>query len=67
MDREAVFPGGDKIQHTDIATYKLNWPRDQFSEKGILSLAILGIQSSIISLHLTVFQHFAMPLTNSAF
>ena len=31
--QEAWFPEGDNIQLSDIATYRLNRPRDQFSEK----------------------------------
>ena len=29
---EVWFPGGENIQHTDITTYRLNWPRDQSNE-----------------------------------
>ena len=33
VHQEAVFPGGDNIQQTYIATYRLNRPRSRFSVK----------------------------------
>ena len=30
--REAWFPGVGDIQQTDMATYRLNWPRGRLSE-----------------------------------
>ena len=33
VHRGVWFSGGDNTQHMEIATYRLNWPRYQFSEK----------------------------------
>ena len=43
----AWFPGGDNIQQTDIATYRLN-PEEKFNFGGLISLVWVDIYTSYV-------------------